>query len=211
MTSMRSISLALAAAACAAVQEPAGPPPFEGVKRVALVRWHEGGGAARAKDPLDALRESLEARGYEARVVEVGRHVPDALRPAQRLHDRIAGEARSGWPRAGDRVERMGAAAGEAARALGVDAVVLYHRREDWGLPTLSESRAFPRPGLEPAVPVRRPIGALTLVDAAGAARSFAWGAPGETLDPDPSSPLNAAEAIDALLGVLSGAAGEEG
>jgi hypothetical protein len=211
MRAIRLGSLALAAAAaCATVPEPPGPPPFEGVKTLALVRWREPDAAARPRDPLDALKETLDARGYQTRLLEVGRRVPDALRPVQRLHERLGAYGGTAWPRAGsDRAERLGPEAGEAARALGVDAVVLYHRVEDWGLPPLSEPRAFPRQGFPDQAALRRPLGALSLVDAKGAAISFAWGAPGEALDPDPAAPLNAAEAIDAVLGVLSG--GDDG
>jgi len=203
----RLVSLALAAtAACASVQEPAGPPPFQGVRSVALVRWREPD-AARPKDPLDALAETLAARGYQTRIVEVGRRVPDALRPVQRLHDRATTETEAAWSRArSDRVRRLGADAAEAVRGLGVDAVVLYHRTEDWRLPALSDPRAFPQPGLPPRAALRRPVGAFTLVDATGAARSLAWGSPGEAIDTDPTAPINAAEAIDAVVRVLSGA-----
>jgi hypothetical protein len=206
MRSIQLASLALAAAtACAGVREPPGPPPFEGVKSLALVRWREPDAAARPRDPLDVLKESLDARGYETRLVEVGRRVPDALRPVQRLHERVGAHGGTTWPRGRDRLERIGPEAGEAARALGVDAVVLYHRAEDWRSPALPEPRAFPQPGFPPPVAFRRPLGALSLVDGGGAAVSFEWGAPDEALDRDPAGPVNAAEAIDAILGVLAG------
>jgi hypothetical protein len=205
MTRRRLVPLALAAAvACATAPEPAGPPPFEGVKSVALVRWRDGG-STRPRDPLDALKESLDARGYRTRVVDVGHRVPDELRPVQRLHERMGTRGRTGGRAGRGRVERVGREARDAVRALGVDAVALYHRLEDWtSSPAYSDPGAFRPPGTLPPSAFRRPLGALSLVDAEGAAVSFEWGAPGGAAG-DPSMPLNAAEAIDALLRVLSG------
>jgi hypothetical protein len=211
MRSTRLVSLALAAAAaCATAPAPPGPPPFEGVKRVALVRWRDPDAAARPRDPLDALKESLDERGYATQVVEIGRRVPDTLRPVQRLYERVGALPRRPARAGRERVDRVGAEAGEAARALGVDAVALYHRSRDLGVPVLPEQGAFPRPGFPPPAVFRRPGGALSLVDARGAAVSLQWGVPGEPLDADASAPLNAAEAIDALLRVLSGGADGE-
>jgi hypothetical protein len=207
MGSCRLVPLALAAAAaCAGVSAPPGPPgppPFEGVKTIALVRLGADGGGTRPKDPLDALEESLRARGYATRVVELGRRPPDALRPVQRLHDRVGSRASSGQ-RSG-RVERAGAEAEAAATALGVDAIALYHRSADLGVPLPSDPRPFPTPGYPPPTALlRRPLGALSLVDARGNAVTFEWGAGGEPAVGDSAAPVNAAEAIEALLRVLA-------
>ncbi len=128
-----------------------------------------------------------------------------------RLYERVGALPRRSARAGRERVDRVGAEAGEAARALGVDAVALYHRSRDLGVPVLPEQGAFPRPGFPPPSVFRRPAGALSLVDARGAAVSLRWGVPGEPLDADASAPLNAAEAIDALLRVLSGGADGEG
>jgi hypothetical protein len=189
------------------VQEPAGPPPFQGVRSVALVRSRDAE-AGRPRDPLDALKESLAARGLEVRTVELGPRVDGALRPVQRLQDRAAREAEaSGSGR--ERVRRLGEDAAAAVRGLGVDAVVLYHRTDDWRLSAAPDPRAFASPGLPPAV-ARRPVAALTAVDANGAAVTYAWGAPGDGLGADPTAPVNAAEAVDLVVRALAGGGGED-
>lgn len=208
MKSCRLISLALAAsAACATVPEPPRAPPFEGVKTIALVRWRAEG-SARPRDPLDALKESLDGRGYATRLVELGRRPPEALRPVERLFQRMGSRVGGGpLPDRPGRVVRVGTEAEEAAAALQVDAVALYHRAADTTrFPAEPEPHPFPGPGFPPPPMVtRRPLGALSLVDAKGNAVIFDWGAPEEPLGYDPSAPVNAAEAIDALLRVLAG------
>jgi hypothetical protein len=212
---MRSPSLAVLLASacvslsCATVGEPvsAGPPPFSGVKKVALVRVRSDRDGARPKDVLDALAESLVARGYEVSRVEVGANPPAALRGVERLYARIDGYIASSQPRPrfGRRVEPAGADAAEVMGALGVDAVAIYHRFDDRLL--LPPPDAPLAGGFFPARPdqpgMRRPAGALSLVDRAGNATWFAWGAPGGELDP--TQPVNAAEAIDMLLRALGG------
>lgn len=204
-----------AALSCATPAEPAysGPPPFTGVKKIALVRVRaDGGEGARAKGVLDALAESLSARGYEVSRTEVGPNPPADLRGLERLHATLDGLIGSGQPRSrlAHRAESVGGDAGEAVRSLGVDAVAMAHRFGDRLLPPL------PDPGvggsLFPARPetqgLRRPLGALSLVDRSGNATWFAWGAPGGELDP--TQPVNAAEAIDMLLRALRGETEEE-
>jgi hypothetical protein len=203
------LALALAlSAACAAVEgrPPAGPPPFAQVKAIALVRRADHPGAARAKDPLDALQESLAARGYATRVVEVGGGADGALRNVEALHARLGGRV-TGSERAGH-VARLGPEVGETVAALGVDALVVYHRVEGFLLPPLPEPRTAWGPPFATPSRVRapgRPAGALSLVDRTGTAAWFAWGASGDELEP--SLALNAAEAIDALLRALEGEA----
>lgn len=175
-----------------------------------LVRSVEDPGAPRApKDALDALHETLEARGLQARVVELVPRGPKELRPLERLHGRVAARVRGGVPR-GHPVVQLGGDAGEVVTALGADAVVLYHREDARAFPAADEPPPL-TPGLFPPVPapvVRRPLGALTLVDRHGSAATFDWGAPGADLDPDAA--VNAAEAIDELVKVLAGGTVEE-
>jgi len=177
---------------------------------VALVRARPDPATARPRDALDALAESLAARGYETRRIELGPKVGDDLRAVDRLFGSMEGRIGSASPRArfGRRVEPAGADAAAAVRGLGVDAIAMFHRFE--GLPLA----AFPEPqlggGLFPrrAEPLsRRPGGALSLVDREGNATWFAWGAPGAELDP--AEPVNAAEAIDMLLRALTGEPGD--
>jgi hypothetical protein len=207
-------ALALAAAACATVGEPPpGPPAFEEVRTVALVRWRDDPGVARAKDPLDALEESLAARDVATRAVEIGPRTEDASRALERLHSRLATRIVQGPPRGryGRGAEPLGAEAADAVAALGVDAVALHHRADAFGLGALPRARApvlgdpFPPSASPPSatLSLRRPLGALSLVDRRGNAIWFEWGAPESELDP--SAPVNAAEAVDALLRVLAG------
>jgi hypothetical protein len=202
----------LAALSCATLSEPApaGPPAFVGVRKIALVRVKPGRDAPRGKDALDALGESLSARGFEVTRVEiVGRPAPDQ-RGVDRLYARLDGSIASAHPRPryARRLEAVGADAGEIVRSLGVDAVAMYHRYDDRLLMPLQE----PPPGaLFPARPeimppgTGRPAAALSLVDREGNATWFGWGVPNAELDP--TQPVNAADAIDMLLRTLRGEA----
>lgn len=213
-TPARAAALALAAtlAACAplAGEGPApGPSPFRAVKKLVLVRRVDDPRAQRARDPLDALRETLAARGYEASIVEVGSREDAALREVDRLEERIAARM---WNR--ERVlarpEALGADAGAVVAKLGADACVGYHRLLDRLPPLLPP----PAPGWGPPYPseraavARRPVGALSLVAADGSAAWFPWG--GQGSERDPRALINPAEAIDALLAALSGSAGDD-
>lgn len=194
--------------ACATGGEPfvAPPPPsFREVRSLVLVRLADDR-AGRQKDPLDGLDESLRARGYKTRIVELGSSRKPEQAALERLFleleskvgalpsDRLGGRPFSTAPRS----------ATETVAALGVDAVASYHRLEGRRLlapeqPTLPGTY-LPGP---PAVPARGPMGALALVDRAGHVATFAWGA-STTLD-DPEVPVNPAEAIDLLLRALTG------
>ncbi len=206
------LPLAFAVAACATMGEPAptpGPPPFEGVRSVALVRSVEGAGAPRAKDALDALRESLEERGYRTRVVEVGSRGADRNleRLFARIHSRIAAGARIG--RGSGPGEEDAAA---ILAALGVDAMAMVHRFDALLPPMPLASPLAPPPGsmMDPGGPQLqqyRPIGALSLVNRSGKVVWFEWGT---TELADPGAPANAAEAVDAVLAVLAGREGDE-
>jgi hypothetical protein len=213
----RPAGLALAAtlaacAACASVDAPPpGPPPFRGARRLVLVRDVDDPRAQRARDPLDALKESLDARGYEARVVEVRPGKDRELRDLERLEERIVGHF---WTRerTTGRAERLGADAGAVVTRLGADAVAAYHRldaRLAPPPPAPGPPWGSPFPGQQPAAPVRRPSGALSLVAADGSAAWFPWG--GEGAERDPAALINAAEAIEALLAALAGDVGDDG
>lgn len=215
MRSCRLASLALAAAAgCATAPEPAappaGPPPFQGARSLVLARWTDDP-AGRPKDPLDALKESLDARGLATRMVDVGGRTPPELRDLERLHatvgSRIHGGQRDRFSR---RVEPLGRDAGQVVAALGVDVVALYHRFDGRPPPA-----AFPEPSTMPGAPFppspaleRSPLGAFSLVDRAGEATWVDWGAADAEFDPE--VPANAAEAIDAIVAVLTGETREE-
>ena len=114
MGAHRLSSLALVAvAACATVGDapsgPAGPPPFRGVRSLVLARWTDYP-TNRPKDPLDALKDTLDARGFATRAVDVGYRTPAELRSLERLHSqlgsRIYGSAQGGRP--ARRVEPLG-------------------------------------------------------------------------------------------------------
>lgn len=208
--------LALAGSlACASLAEPAytGPPAFTGVKKIALVRVHaDAGDGVRTKGVLDALAESLASRGYEVSRTDVGPNPPAELRGLERLYQRLDGLIGSAQPRSrvAHRPESAGGDAGEVVRALGVDAVAMAHRYDDRLLPPLPDPQLggslFPqRPEMQG---LRRPVGALSIVDRSGNATWFAWGAPGGEFDP--AQPVNAAEAIDMLLRALRGEPAEE-
>jgi hypothetical protein len=191
----------LALVACATADSGAQRPlAFAGIRRVALARVADrhDAGAPRAKDPLDALADSLALRGVDTRLVE-----PERLgRLHERLDARIATAPDPAPGRFGRHVEFLGQAAADAVRGLGVDAIAMYHRfdRNRSAFPDAPAGTPF---AARPTAGLRRPLGALSVVDAEGNAVWFDWGAPSSELDP--SAPANAAEAIDLLLHVLAG------
>lgn len=208
-----SLALAAATAGCATTGEPVaspGPPAFQGVRSLVLARWTDDP-AGRPKDPLDALQETLVARGYAVRAVDLGRRTPPELRDLERLHERMATRIYGGAPRDrfARRVEPLGREAGEVVAKLGVDAVALYHRFEGRPLPGALPDPLAPPGALFPGSPPveRRPLGALSLVDRAGNALWYDWGA--GSMEIDPEVPANPAEAIDALVAALAGDRGE--
>jgi hypothetical protein len=198
---------AAALAACATVGESASAPPasFSGVRTLALVRQVEGRGA-RSKDPLDGLDETLRARGFTTRVVELGRDRRPDQAPFERLFRDL--EARAAAASRAERiaapVRDLGSDAGKAVAALGVDAVVTYHRLERMRPPPLP-AQPLGLPGMgAPSPPPALPVGALLVLDRTGHLATFAWGDAG-ALD-DPGMPLNAAEAIEQVVRALTGA-----
>ncbi len=206
------VAAALAACAPIAAEGPgAGPPAFRNVRKLVLVRRVDDPRAPRGRDPLDALKEALDARGYTASIVEVGRGEDAALRDLDGLEDRLAARMRSRARTAG-RPEALGADAGAVVARLGVDAVVGYHRLRDELPPLPPPPTAWDAPyGVRsPPTPGRRPLGAFSLLAASGAVAWFPWGGPGET-ELEPAALVNAAEAIDALVAALSGSAADDG
>jgi hypothetical protein len=193
------------AVACAGAGESVAPDPspFRGVRSLALVRSAEDRGR-RPKDPLDALRESLEARGFTTRTVELGDHPPAELAAVERLFAQLELRAATGrQERLAHPVSSLGRDARAAVAGLGVDAVASYHRldrtRPQALPPATAPGTLFPAPAPAPD----RPTGALVLVDREGRAATFAWGDSG-AFD-DPAVPLNAAEAIELLVRALAG------
>jgi hypothetical protein len=199
--------LALDACASIAAGPPAGPSPFLGVKKLVLVRRVDDARAPRGRDPLDALKETLDARGYETRIVEIGSGEDAGLRDVDRLEDRIAARM---WNRArtAGRPESIGADAGAVVAKLGVDALVGYHRLQDQlpPLPPPAPLGAAPYPARQ-AAPPRRPAGALSLLAASGSVAWFPWGGREQL---EPGALINPAEAIDAVVAALSASAGDD-
>jgi hypothetical protein len=196
-------TLAAAALACAGVpvaDEPPGPPPFQGLSRLVLVRSVDERGA-RPKDPLDALRESLTAQGRTARGVDLaqGGHRNDALATLYRtVEARVFGGSATG----ASTVVSLGADAARALRDEGADGAVLYYRRAG-RLPVLPPAPVPGAFGAEPLSmpPGAPPVAALALVDRDGHLVWFGWGSG----DPSRTGPNTAAEAVDVLLRVIEG------
>ncbi len=208
---MRKLALALAAfTACATAGEAVAPPPspFRRVRSLVLVRAADER-AQRPRDPLDALDETLRARGFTTRIVELPRKPPPELAPLERLFGQLELRAAARRP---ERVAAPTGAAGRDAAAavaqLGVDAVATYHRLDRHRLsdlpPPALPGSIFP----PPPAPVERPVAGFALVDREGHVAAFAWGDAGPL--EDPSVPLNAAEAIDFLVRALTGEPPEE-
>jgi hypothetical protein len=195
---------ALAAlAACAGAAEQAFPPAarFRDVRSLLLVRERDARDG-RGKDPLDGLEETLRARGFAARVVELGRDPPPGQAALERLFREL--EVRASASRAeriATPVRDAGRDAAAAVAQLGVDAVATYHRLErPRPVPPLA---AFSGGPAAAAPPPALPLGALVLLDRAGRVATFAWGDAGAL--EEPGVPLNAAEAIEQLVRALTG------
>lgn len=205
--------LLVALGACATAGDaavPAPPPSFREVRSLVLVRMADER-AGQPKDPLDGLDDSLRARGYRTRIVDLGATKKPDPPGLDRLFLDL--ESRAGTAR-GDRFglapySTLGRRAAETVAALGVDAVATYHRLEGRRVLPPPDAAALPGtllPG--PSAPAYGPTGAIALVDRSGHVATFAWGA-SSALD-DPGVPVNAAEAIDLVLRVLAGDPAEE-
>lgn len=196
-------AVALGCAGAPVAPEPEGPPPFQGLARLVLIRWADRDDAARPKDPLDAVAESLAAVGRAGRAVDLGR-TARGERALATLYREVEARLGGGLPRDRDPdgrppVERLGRRAREAVAAEGADGAVLYLRLAG-RLPVLPPvPGTFGRdPALDGPAP---PAAALALVDRDGNLVWFGWGG-GE---PSPGAPVTAAEAVDALLRVIDG------
>ena len=206
---MRWIGLAaLAATACATAGERApqpAPPSFRAVRSLVLARTPDDR-AGRPKDPLDGLDESLRARGYATRVVELGPGRKPELAALDGLFGRLEALAAT---RRGERfgpapAGEVGPAAGEVVAALGVDAVASYHRLEGRiFLPAPAAPQPFGGSLAAPPRPPRAAQGAFALVDRSGHVALFPWGESAGSAEPDGA--LNAAEAIDEVVRTLTG------
>jgi hypothetical protein len=213
-------ALALACAALAACAS--APPPLAparaaagGVRTVAVLRFAEGGRA----DPALALGESLGARGLSVSPVDA------AGGPERGRLERLRALVRTRVE--GDRADRavsssgLGEEAAEAVRALGVDAVALSVRLPAYATmpPPAGPGGLWPAPGarvgpdFDPIAPAP-PREAVAVVTAAGDVVWSGWGAQQEMLGapgPEPlpavTRPVNAAEAIDALVAAVTGEA----
>jgi hypothetical protein len=183
---------------------PSAATAFGGARSVALVR-HADRGEKRSKDPLDAVSESLAAKGVTVRVIELGRR--DDPKDIARLFDAAEERVSSVGPDAA--VGRLGGEAARTVRGLGVDAVVSYHRLEsrasraldDHSMPGGGSAGAF---GSLP--PTYRPLGALVVVGSDGQAAVFDWGAGDARPGPSAETP---AEAVDAVVRALLGERGD--
>lgn len=199
----------LAACATAGGVAPAGPPPFEGARAFALVRWVDGAEGRRPPDPLDALAASLTQRGLSARIVEIGPRVPASGLELERLQARAEARAVAAASRRPAYAEDLGREAGDVVRGLGVDVVVLLHRFEAPLLPPLPDPTRPADPFLRRDPPfAAAPLGAFTLVDREGNALAIEWGRPGS--DFQEGALMNAAEGVEAVLRVVSGEPLEE-
>ena len=201
-------ALAACACACAGGEALVAPPPsFREVRSLLLVRLADDR-VGRPKDPLDGLDESLRARGYRTRIVELGSSRKPELAALDRLFTELELRAGAGpSERFGTKpYATMGRSAGETVAALGVDAVASYHRLDGRRRLTPADE-APPLPGTyvpgPPVSPRRGPRGALAVVDRAGHVATFAWGE--TTVLDDPDVPVNPAEAIDLVVRGLSG------
>lgn len=202
------IGLVAALLACASVETPPpGPSPFRAARKIVLVRLVEDPKAPPARDPVDALKETLDARGYETRIVEVGPGKDGSLRDLQRLEERIGAHyANRGRPTTS--TERLGPEVGGVVAKLGADAVAGYHRFDArFALPPPPDPFGSQTAGSRMPT-TRRPVGAISLVAPDGSAEWFPWGGAGAELES--GALINAAEAIDAVLGAL-GSGGENG
>jgi hypothetical protein len=201
---------AVLACATAGERPPETPPPsFRAVRSLVLVRYADDRGS-RAKDALDGLDESLRARGYTTRVVDVGQAKPELAR-LRDLYGKL--ELRADSPR-GERfgVSRTGDAgvlAGEVVAELGVDAVASYHRLDGWRFMPPPTAPTFPgTASTQTQAPTPRfAHGAFVMVDRSGHLAVFPWGESGGLGDPETA--INAAEAIDQLVRSLTGEAAE--
>jgi hypothetical protein len=197
-------ALALAAACATSPDAPAIDPreTFGTVRRVALVRRVEKAGAARARDPLDALGQSLSQRGVEVRAIEIGPRPRGEDAALARLHEDARRRAEAAPPRRGPpRPERVDAAG--IPERLGVDAVAFTFRYGMRGLSARTPGGFGPVGGISDPREGLRPAGAIALVARDGTFLAYDWRPGADPEDPDAAeTPIEAIEqALRALLG----------
>lgn len=189
-------------------------PPFSGVRQVALVRRDEPATRAspRRKDPLDALGESLGERGIATRVIQAGPGREHARR-LETLWSGIEERIRATPPGVNRRLA-VGAPDEDAARVvreIGADALALYLRLDRGPSlatgatpPSAYPPSVYPVPGDvgDPAA-TYRPVAALALVARDGRLAWVDWGPRDDRVDPP--GPVNAAEALDEVIRLLTG------
>ncbi|HYG69298.1 MAG TPA: hypothetical protein VD838_16620 [Anaeromyxobacteraceae bacterium] len=204
----RLVALAAVALACASARggAPAATPPFEGVGSVVLVREVEAR-EKRPRDVLDALDESLRARGLRTRTVEVGPALRDDLKDVARVVRDVEWTIRQAPRYDPERrpAQTLGRDPGALLERLDADAFAVYLRLRD----RFDRSpRPMPPdvrlPGADPEAYPSWPIAVLALVDRDGTLLWFDWGGPDELDVPD-SRVVNAAEAVDEAVRVLVG------
>jgi hypothetical protein len=208
VAALAALVLAILSAGCAGAplaDDPPGPPPFRSLRRIVLVRAVDRSGAQRPKDPLDAVRESLEADGRTTRTVELGPGLRRDLAGVARLYTEVEGRIEDGGTSQarGRPAERLGRSVAGLLDELQADGTVLFYRLARRPLlPPAIGSSPLSR---EPIAPrLARPAAALALVDRDGNLLWFDWGAQ-DLADRDPGAPATAAEAVDALLRVIRG------
>jgi hypothetical protein len=195
-------TLAAATLACVGLpvaDEPPGPPPFQELSKLVLVRWVDERGV-HPKDPLDAVGESLTAQGRIARVVDLGEGGRRSGALAT-LYRTVEARVGSGSPHAAETVASLGADAARVLRDEGTDGAVLYYRLSG-RLPVLPQPPMPGAFGADPPAPATPPVAALALVDRDGRLVWFGWGSG----DPSRTGPTTAAEAVEVLLRVIEGA-----
>jgi hypothetical protein len=208
------LAAGFAALACATAGGPAVPPaapPFEGVRAVVLVRVADDRDR-RPRDALDALDESLRAKGLATRTVEVGPGLRADLKDVERLARDVESTIRSS-PRYGPSygsehrpTELLARAPRPLLEKLAADAFAVYLRLGHH----LGPYASSPPPvgsmpdSRTPATYSTGPTAALALVDRDGTLLWFDWGGDEELEEPD-SRVVNAAEAVDEAVRVLAG------
>jgi hypothetical protein len=191
--------------ACAGASLARDPPELGSLRRVVLVRAVDRHDRPHPKDPLDAVRESLEAEGRTTRTVEVGPHAKGEAAALGRLYAEIEGriDGVAIDPERTRNVDRLARGTLTVLDDVGADGAVVLIRFGPRPLaPPAGALGAFAR-GPDPRA-LGRPAAALAVVDRDGTLLWFAWGG-AEPLDRDPAAPSTAAEAVDALLRAVFG------
>jgi hypothetical protein len=193
--------LSAVGAGCAAA--PVGPPPpppelsFRDVRSVALLRRLDpdaGPGEGRRRDPLDALQGALAARGLKAVTLELPPRAPPGLAAVEQAMILAEGVAEAASPDAGElQVGSIGARAAPALSQLGAEAFAIYVQGTAWA----DSPRYFGQPYGLAQPPARG--SAIAAVARDGTVVTFAWGGRA----PYGAGPVNAAEAVDAVLNLL--------